>query len=88
MMLAMRTTITLDPDTRRLVELAMRERGLTFKEAVNEAIRAGLQPRRATAGSYTTARSLGPARIDLTKALQVAAAMEDEELARRLAEGR
>jgi len=38
----MRTTVTLDPDTRLLVERAMRERGLTFKQAVNEAIRAGL----------------------------------------------
>jgi hypothetical protein len=84
----MRTTVTLDPDTRRLVEASMRERGLTFKEAVNEAIRAGLQPRARAGGSYTTALSLGRSRVDLTKALQLAGAMEDEELARRLAEGR
>lgn len=82
----MRTTITLDPDARALVERAMRERGLSFKEAVNEAIRAGLGG--AGAETYTTPRRLGPARVDLTKALGLAAALEDDELARRLAEGR
>jgi Arc/MetJ family transcription regulator len=82
----MRTTITLDPDARALVERAMRERGLSFKEAVNEAIRAGLGG--AEPDTYTIPRRLGPARVDLTKALGLAAALEDDELARRLAEGR
>jgi hypothetical protein len=83
-----RTTVTLDPDTRALVERAMRERGLSFKEAVNEAIRAGLVTPGSRAGSYTIPRDLGPARVDLTKALQLAAELEDDTLARRLAEGR
>jgi hypothetical protein len=83
----MRTTVTLDPDTRLLVERAMRERGLSFKDAVNEAIRAGLGSRPG-ARAYTTPRDLGPARVDLTKALQVAGQLEDDALARRLAEGR
>jgi hypothetical protein len=83
----MRTTVTLDPDTRLLVERAMRERGLSFKDVVNDAIRAGLGgPTRAR--TYTTQRDLGPARVDLTRALQVAAQLEDDALARRLAEGR
>ena len=38
----MRTTVTLDPDTLRLVRRAMRARGGTFKETVNAAIRRGL----------------------------------------------
>lgn len=42
MMLDMRTTVTLDPDTHRLVRRAMRARGGTFKETVNAAIRRGL----------------------------------------------
>ena len=42
MMLGMRTTVTLDPDTHRLVRRAMRVRGGTFKEIVNAAIRRGL----------------------------------------------
>lgn len=83
----MRTTITLDPDTRLLVEQAMRERGLTFKQAVNAAIREGLG-RDSEQRSYTTPRELGPSRVDLTKALGVAGGLEDDVLARRLAEGR
>jgi hypothetical protein len=84
----MRTTITLDPDTRLLVERAMRERGLSFKEAVNEAIRAGLGRPADELRSFTVARDLGPARIDLTHALRLAGELEDDALARRLAEGR
>jgi hypothetical protein len=84
----LRTTITLDPDTRLLVERAMRERGLSFKEAVNHAIRTGLGGSTPSSGTYTTPRKLGPARVDLTKALRVAADLEDDEIARRLAEGR
>lgn len=84
----MRTTITLDPDTRLLVERAMRERGLSFKDAVNEAIRAGLRAAEPDGRGFTTARTLGPARVDVTKALSLAGALEDEALARRLTEGR
>ena len=50
----------------------MRERGLSFKQAVNEAIRAGLGPAEQGGGGYTTARTLGPARGDITKALSLA----------------
>ncbi len=84
----MRTTITLDPDTRVLIERVMQERGLTFKQAVNEAIRAGLAPRPADEVTVTTPRTLGQARVDLTKALSLAGGLEDETLARRLTEGR
>jgi len=38
----MRTTITLDDDNAARLERAVKERGITFKEAVNSAIRAGL----------------------------------------------
>jgi hypothetical protein len=84
----MRTTVTLDPDTRLLVERAMREHGLSFKEAVNEAIRAGLGGAGSGPRTYTTPRKLGPARVDITNALQLAADLEDNALAGRLAEGR
>jgi hypothetical protein len=45
----MRTTVTLDPDVERLIRSTMRERGISFKEALNSAARMGLlgnQPRR------------------------------------------
>lgn len=83
----MHRTMTLDPDARLLVERAMRERGLTFKEAVNEAIRTALSsPERMP--SFTTPRPLGPVRVDLTKAQRLAAEFEDDALVCRLADGR
>ena len=39
-----RTTVTLDADTERLLRSAMRERNLSFKAALNDAIRRGLRP--------------------------------------------
>jgi hypothetical protein len=83
-----RTTVTLDPDTRLLVERAMRERGLSFKDAVNEAIRAGLGGAPDEGRTFTVVRELGPARADLTKALELAGALENDAIARRLTEGR
>ena len=84
----MRTTITLDPDVEELVRRAMTERGLSFKEAVNEGLRMGMRPARAgDAPAFPTFR-MGTPRIELTKALAVAAELEDDELARRLVVGR
>ena len=84
MMRGVRTTITLDADAAALVKRAMRERGLTFKEAVNEAIRRGLggDTRRATPS--TPAFEMGEPLVDLDKALRLAGSMEDVEAARRL----
>ncbi len=79
----MRTTVTLEPDVEALVKRSMRERGLSFKEAVNSAIRAGLGggPRRHRTPTYPL--GLNPA-INLDKALRLAGELEDEELIRRL----
>lgn len=87
MMCNMRTTVTLDPDTRRLVERLMGERDLSFKAALNEAIRRGLAPRRPVE-SATLVRKLGRPRADLTKALALAEELEDDALGQRLADGR
>lgn len=83
----MRTTITLDADTRGLIEKFMSERGLSFKESVNEAIRRGLAPA-PTESHVTVPRHLGTPRMDVVKALALAADLEDEAIARRLSEGR
>jgi hypothetical protein len=82
-----RTTVTLDPDTHALVHKLMRQRGVTFKQALNDAIRAGATGRPAPR-SYTTPRKMGPPLVDITKALQLAGQLEDEVLIRKLAEGR
>jgi type II secretory pathway component PulF len=81
----MRTTVTLEPDAEALIRKAMRERGLTFKQALNEAIRAGLAPETPSVAFRTRTFSMGfnPA-VPLDKALRLAAELEDEELLRRL----
>jgi uncharacterized protein YgfB (UPF0149 family) len=77
----------LDPDVEALVKRAMRERGLTFKDAVNEAIRAGMgMGVDATQLDFPT-HDMGEALVDVTKALRLAAELEDQELAARLARG-
>ena len=41
----MRTTVTIDPDTRALLEEEAARTGLSFKEVLNRAVRAALKPR-------------------------------------------
>jgi len=82
----MRTTITHEPDVDAAVRRLMRERRLSLKEAVNEAIRLGLAPRPVPSTNPTTAMSMGEPMISLDKALLVAARLEDDELARKLSQ--
>ena len=84
----MRTTVNLDPDVEALVSGVMAERGLSFKQALNEAVRAGLSPGRGRVPYRLTAEHLGPAAVPLTKALQLASELEDEEIVRKLALGK
>ncbi len=79
----MRTTITLTPEADGLVRKVMRERGLSFKDAVNAAIVDGLTSAGAPAPFETPTFDLGAARVPLERALSVAADLEDEELVRR-----
>lgn len=68
-----------------MLNQVMKERGISFKEAVNTALRAGLiagapRPRR----FRVQPRHLGVRpNINLDKALQLAAELEDEEILRR-----
>ena len=39
----MRTTVTLDPETERLLREAMRQRGQSFKKTLNQAVTQGLE---------------------------------------------
>lgn len=84
----MRTTVTLDPDVEALVRRAMREQGLSFKRALNDAVRAGLTPGPPPTRYRLHARHLGQASVPLTKALQLATELEDDEIARKLALGK
>ena len=82
----MRTTVTLDPDVERLIKDAMRESGLSFKQALNEALRRGLAPQGRPQRFVQRSFRMGESReVRWDKALVVAEAMEDEELSRKLA---
>jgi len=79
----MRTTVTLDPDTEALVRRRMRERGVSFKVALNDTIRESLTSRRPQPEFRTPTSDLGRPAVNLDRALQLAAELEDEELLRK-----
>ena len=83
----MRTTVTLDDDTLAVVRRLMRERGVSFKQALNDAIRRGAELRPAPSTFVTKSASLGVPSVNLDRALQLAAELEDEELIRRQRRG-
>ena len=84
----MRTTVTLDPDVEKLIRDAMKKRAISFKEALNEAVRIGLGGKNVKRARKFTQKTfhMGPARdFRLDKALAIADALEDEALTGRLA---
>jgi len=80
-----RTTVTLDEDTSRLLQEHMRRRGITFKQALNDALRAGLTATPQQQAFVVRAVAMGSPRVDLDKALALAADLEDDELIRKMA---
>jgi plasmid stability protein len=84
----MRTTLTLDDQLAQELKEVAHKTGKSFKEVVNETLRNGLRPKRASVPKpYRLATvSLGGVRpgINLDKALSIADAIEDEEIARKL----
>jgi hypothetical protein len=83
----MRTTVTLDADTEQVIRRRMRERGISFKEALNDAIRSGLMHETARQPFRTATAAMGESRVNLDRALQLAAELEDDELLRKLRAG-
>ena len=86
----MRTTLTLDDDLAAELKQRARERDVPFKHVVNEALRAGLAAKSQAATPYRMhPRELGvrPG-IDLDRALELAAELEDLEIVRKLEQGR
>ncbi|HKY14523.1 MAG TPA: hypothetical protein VJM33_06325 [Microthrixaceae bacterium] len=83
----MRTTVTLDPDTEQIVRRRMAERRQSFKEALNDAIRSGARLTDATPPFETATAAMGQSRVNLDRALQIAADLEDDELVRKLRTG-
>jgi len=72
-----RTTVTLDPDVADLIQTLRRETGVSFKEAVNNAIRASLAPRPATPFRQRTFAMGFRPDINYDRALLLAATLEN-----------
>jgi hypothetical protein len=78
-----RTTVTLDADVDALLRKLARDRGISFKEALNEAVHAGVSGSRAAKQKpfrQKTFRMGFRPEFRWDKALARADAMEDEEL--------
>jgi len=84
----MRTTVTLEADTEALLKRLMRERDLSFKQAINEAVRRGLTSPGEREPFRTKTYDMGPPKVNLDKALQLAGELEDAEIIRKLAAGK
>ena len=83
----MRTTLTIDDQLAAELRRVAHESGKSFKQVVNEALRAGLQP----GGYVSTHYRLKPASMgkpklgfNLNKALDLADSLEDETLVQEL----
>ena len=82
----MRTTVTLDHDVEAKLRAFMREHDMSFKEALNSAVRAGLRLSPPPASSFeqvTFGMGFRP-ELALDKALALASRLDDEEIARKL----
>jgi hypothetical protein len=86
----MRTTVTLDPDVEAKLRAVMRERGLSFKEAINDSVRAGLGGDSHPSRRFQVhARPMGARPgVNLDKALRLAGELEDAEIMRKLELGK
>jgi hypothetical protein len=84
----MRTTITLDPDVDQLLRRAMRDRGASFRDTVNDAIRSGLRTHKVPRFRQKTAPIGLDPNVNWDKALQISAALEDEAILRKMAQGK
>ena len=85
----MRTTLTLEDALARQLKEIVHRSGKSFKQVVNDALRAGIRDGRIA--SMARPYCLEPVamgavddRYDLDKALQLADRLEDEEIARKL----
>jgi hypothetical protein len=78
--------VTLDPDTVVAIRRRMADRKVSFKQALNDAIREGIGASQAS--TYRTPeRRMGKPTVTLDRALQLAAELEDDALIARMRAG-
>jgi Ribbon-helix-helix protein, copG family len=83
---SMRTTVTLDSDLDAKLKALARERGISFREALNSTLRRGLASGGGSPEGYRLASrwlDLRPG-VDLDRALRLAGELEDAETFRKL----
>jgi hypothetical protein len=82
----MRTTVTLEPDVEAKLKRVMRERGCSFKAALNDSVRAGIDGSTGVGEQYVlNARPMGlRPDVDLDRALHIASELEDAERVHKL----
>lgn len=82
----MRTTVDIDPHLLKRLRAEAHRRGVSFKDALNGALRRGLEERpRGPRREYRCPTfAMGVPLRPLDKALALADALEDEEIARKL----
>lgn len=81
----MRTTVRIDDDLLAQLKQRARAEGISLTELLNRVLRAGLEakrPKRRPVQIRTV--EMGAPRIDLDRALRVAAALEDDEIVRKM----
>lgn len=82
----MRTTVTLDEDVAAKLKQMARERGVSFKVALNDAVREGMRSEARPTRRYkmkTYPMGVRPG-VNLDKALRLAGELEDAEILRKL----
>ena len=80
----MRTTVTLDTDVAEELKAIARRKNVPFKQVLNSTVRAGLASERAGRRPFVQQTYPMGAKVDLTKALQMAYDLEDAETMRKL----
>jgi hypothetical protein len=87
----MRTTLRIDDDLLRALKERARQEDVSISRLLNDALRRGLSappsPGRKKKFVQKT-YNMGPPLIDLTKANAIAAALEDEEIIRKMSQGK
>jgi hypothetical protein len=80
--------VTLDPDVAAKLRRMTRERGISFKEALNSSVRRGIEGAEPASRPYRLrTRPLTPRPgVDLDRALRLAGEIEDAETLRKLAQ--
>ena len=88
----MRTTLTIDDAIAKALKQKAYETGKSFKAVVNEALRKGLldEPQKPARRQKFTQRTfnMGVPLVDLTKANQIAAELENMEIVRKMEQGK